>query len=463
MSIALVNGKVVTPFNVAEKDVLIEGEKIVKIGCGVSRSATEVIDVKGAYILPGAIDTHTHFELDTGATVTADNFATGTKAALAGGTTMILDFATQNKGGTLPQALREWQKKALQSYCDYGFHMAITDWNEKTAVDMETVAALGVTSFKMYMAYKNVLQVDDDAIYEALVRSKEIGALIGFHCENGALIAALTQKALAENKTAPLYHAQTRPACLEQEAVHRLATIALLAKAPCFIVHLSTDAGLRTALAMREQGAEILLETCPQYLLLDESLYEKNSVTDNFEGAKYVMAPPLRTKSDQEALWSGLANSQINFIGTDHCSFNCAGQKELGRHDFSKIPNGSPGVEHRLHLMYTYGVCANKISLSQMSCLLATNAAQIFGLFPQKGIIQEGSDADLVVLDPTFTTTISAQTQLQNVDYTPYEGFRRQGKITHVFLRGQQAVQDEKILSPQPMGIYQPRNRRGKH
>lgn len=459
MGIVLINGKIVTPEETCECDVRIEDEIIESIGKNLVKEKDRVVDVKGSYILPGAIDTHTHFDLDTGSTFTADNFETGTKAAIVGGTTTILDFATQNKGESLEEALNNWHKKAdNKAYCDYGFHMAITDWNERTSKDMQLMINKGVTSFKMYMAYKN-LKVNDREIYEALMRSKELGGLIGFHCENGDIIDALVANAKRNSKTKPYYHFKTRPACLESEAINRLVTIGEVAKSPVWVVHLSTKMGLREVRKAREKGVEVILESCPQYLLLDNSKYGNKEDT-RFEAAKYVMSPPLREKSDNEALWEGIKKGDIDFLGTDHCSFNFKGQKDLGIDDFSKIPNGGPGVEHRLYLMYTYGVSSGKISINEMSKLISTNAAKNFGLYPKKGIIKAGSDADLVVLNPDFETIVTKDAQTQNVDYTPYEGFKRKGTIEHVFLRGKEIVNKESIIDCIPTGVYQSRKTR---
>lgn len=457
MGIVLTNGRIVTPEGTYDKDIRIEDSIIESIGKNIIKDNDRVIDVKGSYILPGAIDTHTHFDLNTGLTVTADNFKTGTKAAIVGGTTTILDFATQNKGGTLVETLNNWHGKAYRkAYCDYGFHMTITDWNERTFSEMISMVENGVTSFKMYMAYKGTLQVGDSDIYEALLRSKEIGTLIGFHCENGDIISSLIDDAKRKKQLSPYYHHKTRPESLEREAISRLTTLAEVTQSPVWVVHLSTKSGLIEVKKARDKGIEVILETCPQYLLLDKSYYGEESDTD-FQIAKYVMSPPLREDKDKNALWNGIQDGSINFIGTDHCSFNYEGQKNIGIDDFSKIPNGVPGVEHRLCLMYTYGVCTGKISIKKMSELVATNAAKTFGLYPKKGVIKEGSDADLVVLNPNYESKITYKKQIQNVDYTPYEGFTRRGFIEYVFLRGQEVVKDEKIVIDSPKGMYQSR------
>jgi len=454
MGIVIKGGKIVTAVDSYLADVRIEGEKIVSIGDNLEKPCDEIISAAGCYVLPGGIDTHTHFDLDVGTTVTADNFASGTKAALVGGTTTILDYATQNKGESLKSALLGQHKKSNGvCYCDYGFHMGITDWNDKVSEEMEDMIQEGVTSFKLYMAYKGNLQVDDGVIFKALRRCKEVKGLIGFHCENGDIIDALIKEAKENGNKAPIFHALTRPAKVEREAVARVLNIAELADAPVYIVHLSTKEGLLSILDARKRGNEVYVETCPQYLLLNDSKYGGEDST-SFEGAKYVMSPPLRKEEDQEALWRGLKTGEIITLGTDHCSFNYKGQKELGLIDFSKIPNGAPGVEHRMELLYTYGVLEGRISINEMVALTSTNAAKLFGIFPQKGTIAVGSEADIVVLDPNYSTKITAKKQTQKVDYTPYEGFLQQGKIEHVFLRGSKVVENSRFLEHEPSGKY---------
>ncbi|MGL5513848.1 MAG: dihydropyrimidinase [Sporomusa sp.] len=428
----------------------MEGRTIAAIGDRIARPGDTVTEVDGCYLLPGGIDPHTHFDLAVGNTVTADDFASGTKAALAGGTTTIIDFAHQTRGGTLKAALAEWQAKAAgKCYTDYGFHMAIIDYNEQVAREMGELVSGGVTSFKLYMAYKNTLQVDDGAIYRAFRRGRETGALLGFHCENGDVIEVLVEKALAAGYVSPRYHALTRPAAVEAEAVNRVIALAEMTQAPVYIVHLSTAGGLAAVLAGKARGVKVYAETCPQYLLLDESRYE----AAGFEAAKYVMSPPLRTLQDQQALWDGLRAGMIDTVATDHCSFNYRGQKELGRDNFSLIPGGGPGVEHRLALLYTYGVLPGKITLQQMVAFTATNPAHLFGLFPRKGTIAPGSDADIVVWNPGFTATITAARQVQRVDYTPYEGWAQQGRAEIVLLQGRPVVTDG-MVSDEPQGGY---------
>lgn len=452
MAIVLKGGKIITAEKSYDSDIRIEGEKIASIGKNLAQEGDKVVDATGCYLLPGGIDPHTHLELDTGSTVTADDFESGTKAAIVGGTTTIIDFATQNKGETLKEALENWHRKAdNKCYCDYGFHMAITEWNKGISDEMKDMVDNGVPSFKMYMAYKNTLQVDDGAIYEALKRSNEINGLLGFHCENGDVIDILIKENKEKGNNSPKYHALSRPLEIEREAINRAVTLAEIAKAPVYVVHLSSKVGLKCALEARKRGVEVYLETCPQYLLLDDSCYGEEG---DFNGAKYVMSPPLRKEGDKEAMWEGLKHGDIDTVATDHCSFNFKGQKELGIEDFSKIPNGAPGIEHRVSLLYTYGVCENKISLNQWVELTSTKAAKLFGMYPRKGAIEIGSDADIVVFDANYTGVIKAENQTQNVDYTPYEGFNQKGRIKQVYLRGTSMVEDSKLVSIEPKGSY---------
>ena len=451
MSLILKGGKIVSDKITYFSDIRVDGGKIVEIGENLESKDCEIVDVSGSYIIPGGIDTHTHFDLDTGTTITADDFISGTKAAIAGGTTTILDFATQSKGKSLKAGLEEWHHKARnKAYCDYGFHMAITDWSDSVCDEMDEMIKQGVSSFKLYMAYKGTLQVDDSIIYKALEKSKNIGAIIGFHCENGDLVCELVDKNLKENHISPQYHATSRPPMLEAEATSRLMKIAELTKSKVCVVHLSCKESLDEVLKAKERGVDVVVETCPQYLLLNEDKYK----LEGFEGAKYVMSPPLRNVKNNDILWKALEQNQIDTIGTDHCSFNYKKQKELGIDEFSKIPNGAPGVEHRVGLLYTYGVSTNKISINRMVELLSTNPAKIYGLYPQKGTIEVGSDADLVVLNPNKTKVIKAENQVQNVDYTPYENYRLNCEIERVYLRGKEVSRNGKIIDNFPTGKY---------
>ncbi|MEL7566005.1 MAG: dihydropyrimidinase [Dehalobacterium sp.] len=451
MGIVLSGGRIVTALDDYQADIRLDGEKISAIGQGIAQPGDEVIDVNGCLLFPGGIDPHTHFDLPVGNTVTADDFESGTKAAIMGGTTTIIDFATQNHGESLSLALDNWHAKAKgKCYTDYSFHMAVTDWNEAVAKEMDLLLQEGVSSFKFYLAYKNTLQVGNDVLLEALDKSKANGSLILVHAENGDIIQRRIKDALEEGHTAPLYHALSRPVIAEREAVTRALALAEAANAPLYIVHLTSKEALKAVAASKIRGQEVYGETCPQYLLLDNSFYHK----EGFEGSKYVMSPPLRTKTDQEHLWIGLNSGMLDTVATDHCSFNFKGQKELGKDDFSKIPNGIPGVENRMALLYTYGVLSGRISINRFVLLTSTRSAQLFGLFPQKGTIAVGSDGDIVVWDPEASSVISAKTQYQHVDYTPYEGFRLKGVPVHVFLRGRQAVCDKNLIQEPPQGVY---------
>lgn len=411
-------------------DVLIGNGKIEKIGDKINAPDATKVDATGKFIFPGFIDAHTHFDLEVSGTVTADNFATGTKAAVAGGTTCIVDFATQNKKETLRQALDHWHRKADGvCSCDYAFHMAISDWNETTSEEIKDMFVNGVTSFKLYMTYD--IRVSDAVIFEVLTRMKTFGGVVGVHCENGDIINELIAAQKRDGNYAPSAHPLSRPSCVEAEAIHRLLMIAGLVDIPVVIVHLSSAEGYEQVMKARERGQKVFVETCPQYLILDNSRYE----LEGFESAKYVCSPPLRSQEDRECLWKALSDGQINTVATDHCSFTME-QKRLGLKDFTKIPNGMPGVSHRPHLLYTYGVLEDRITLEQMCALLSENPAKLYGMYPRKGCIEEGADADLVIWNPNYRRTLSAESQLYNIDYSPYEGIKVRGMAEMVFLRG---------------------------
>ncbi len=449
MSIIIKGGTIVTPSKSYISDIKIEGEIIDSIGENLEDDKSQIIDATGHLVFPGFIDSHTHLDLDTGYTRTADNFKTGTAAAIIGGTTTILDFATQNKGETLSEALNNWHKLAENvSSCDYGFHMAITEWNEDVKNEIETMCIKGITSFKAYMAYDN-LRINDGDIYDILKCLKKHNSILGVHCENGDLVNTMIKEQLQSGNTSPAAHPLSRPNMVEAEAVSRFIDIAYLAGAPIYIVHLSTKEALEVVLKARRRGQEVYIETCPQYLLLDDSLY----LGKDFESAKYVLSPPLRKRDDIERLWQALMEEDIDIIGTDHCSFNLKGQKEHGINDFSKIPSGIPGIEHRPILMYTYGVTKGRISKEQMCSLLSENIAKMFGMYPRKGTLQVGSDADIVIWDTLCPGSISADNQKQNVDYTPYEGFKTIGYAKQVILRGESVVENGNIIN-ENLGKY---------
>lgn len=440
MKYLLRGGTVVTGEGTSKADVLVEGERIAAVQQGIEAKDAVIVDVTGRYLLPGFIDAHTHFDLEVAGTVTADDFSTGTKAAITGGTTCIIDFASQDKGQTLNEALEKWNRKAGgKASCDYGFHMAIADWNPHTAEELEDMFEKGITSFKVYMTYG--IRVTDGEIYQVLDKVKEHGGIVGVHCENGEVIDQLILKQKKEGNFSPSAHPLSRPACIEAEAINRLLTIARLVDVPVVVVHLSSGEGYRAIQSAAETGQKVYIETCPQYLLMDDSKY----LLPGFEGAKYVCSPPLRKKEDSEILWKALKEGRIHTIATDHCSFTTR-QKEMGREDFTKIPNGMPGVETRAVLIYTYGVLEGRISLPQMCALLAENPAKLYGLYPEKGCIQSGADADIVVWDPEFEGSISAASQKHNVDYAPFEGFAVKGRAEKVFLRGEIIVDNGDII-----------------
>jgi dihydropyrimidinase len=420
MSILIKHGTVVTASDLFSGDVYVEDERITTIGTALSMPAERVIDATGKLVLPGGIDVHTHLDMPLGDITSADDFASGTIAAAFGGTTSIVDFATQFRGQTLRHALDSWMAKAEgKAAIDYGFHMIVSDLNDRVELEMDALVAEGVTSFKLFMAYPDVLMVDDATIFRALLRSGRNGGTICIHAENGGVIDVLVKQALADGRTAPKYHALTRPARAEAEATHRAIALAEIADVPVYIVHLSAAESLDMVAEARDRGLPAFAETCPQYLFLSEDDYER----PGFEGAKYVMSPPLRSNETQYRLWRGLANNDLQAIATDHCPF-CVKEKTRGRDNFSLIPNGAPGIETRMSLVYDGGVRTGRVSLNRFVELTSTSPAKIFGLFPRKGTIAPGSDADIVIFDPNKTMTLSARTHHMKVDYNPYEGRR---------------------------------------
>jgi dihydropyrimidinase len=440
MRVLIKNGQIVTAVDNYFADLLIEDGKVAIIGNKLDMEADRTIDASGKLVIPGGIDPHTHMELPFGGTSSSDDFRTGTIAAAHGGTTTIIDFAVQYKGESLIEAVDNWHKKAEgKTAIDYGFHLITTDLPDERIPEMKALITEGVMSFKMFMAYPGVFLVDDATIYRAMKVAGNAGGLICMHAENGIIINEIIKEALAEGKTAPKYHALTRPTRAEAEGVHRAIAIAEMAGAPVYIVHLSCSDALEEVREARDNGIPAYAETCPQYLFLDYSLYEK----EGFEGAKWVMTPPLREKWNQEKLWQGLAGNDLQVVSTDHCPFCFKEQKELGRDDFTKIPNGGPGVEHRMSLVHN-GVAEGRISLNRFVELTSTSAAKLFGLFPRKGTIAVGSDADIVVFDPAEEITISAATHHMNVDYSAYEGMKVKGATKTVLSRGRVVIEDGK-------------------
>src|SRR5256712_1878962 len=436
------NGHIVTAVDSYTADILIDGETVAMIGKDLSTvvgSVDKTIDATGKLVIPGGIDPHTHMDLPFGGTSSSDDFETGTRAAAFGGTTTIIDFAVQYHGQSLNEALDVWFAKAEgKATTDYGFHLIVTDLPDQRLPELKSLISQGVSSFKLFMAYPGIFLVDDGIIFKAMTAAAEAGGLICMHAENGVVIDVLVRRALAEGKTAPKYHALTRPTRAEAEGVHRAIAIAEMANSPVYIVHLSCYEALKEVQAARDLGLPAYAETCPQYLFLDYACYEQ----DGFEGAKYVMTPPLRDKSNQEQLWKGLRGNDLQVLSTDHCPFCFKEQKELGRNDFSKIPNGGPGVENRLSLIFDGGVVQKRISLNRFVELTSTAAAKIFGLFPKKGTIAVGSDADIVIFDPNRQQKISAKTHHMRVDYSAYEGRTVQGVVETVLSRGKIVVEN---------------------
>ena len=436
-------GSVVSGSEIKQADVLTDGETILEIGENLENGEAEIVDVAGKYLFPGFIDAHTHMDLDVSGTVTIDGFDTGTRAELAGGTTCIIDFATQNKGESLAFALSHWHEKADgKANCDYAFHLALSDWNEKISEELGEIVAGGIHSFKLYTTY-DAMVVDDKSIYEILTRLKELGGIAGVHCENKGLIDARLEETLREKgdrKQVADYPA-TRPALAEAEAVSRILKIAKCVDTPVIIVHLSSKEGYAEIEHARAQGQTVYVETCPQYLVMDDSRY----ALDDNEGKKYMIAPPLRTPADQEVLWKALAENKIQTIATDHCSFTIE-QKDMGKEDFSKTPCGMPGAEERPALIYQYGVHAGKISLTQMCAYLSENPAKLYHLYPKKGVLAPGSDADIVVWNPDTTWSMTAKAQQSACDYCPMEGTAIKGRAEQVYLRGTLAAENGTIL-----------------
>lgn len=442
MRTLLKGGCVVSGRGVERADVLLEGEKTAAVGLELPAEGAQVVDCSGKLLFPGFIDAHTHFDLEVAGTITADDFATGSWAALRGGTTTVIDFAAPNKGETLAWGLARWREKAEESCaCDYGFHMTIDDWNEGISREIGEMVESGIPTFKMYMTYP-AMMLPEGEMYRALRRLKEAGGIAGVHCENSGLIDALVSEAKAAGQMSPASHPRTRPRALEAEAVGHLLRMAQVADVPVIIVHLSARESLEEVRAARRRGQTVYVETCPQYLLLEDGVYDN---PEYLEAAKFVCAPPIRKAEDREALWEALKNGEIQTVATDHCSFTLA-QKRAGQYDFTKIPGGLPGVEHRGILLYTFGVAAGRLTEAEVCRVLSENPAKLYGCWPQKGVIAPGSDGDIVVIDPEAEGVIRAREQVQNVDYTPYEGVRTKGRIERVYLRGVLAVERGRVL-----------------
>jgi dihydropyrimidinase len=446
------NGSVVTATDTYTADVAIANGKIAALGrdLGAENAAT-ILDASQKLVLPGGIDVHTHLDMPFGGTTSADDFETGTRAAAFGGTTTLIDFAIQYKGQALGQAFDTWMGKASgKAVCDYAFHCIVTDVSGGQLREMNDLVHEGVTSFKLFMAYPGVFMLDDGSILKALQRTSTNGGLICMHAENGSAIDVIVQQALAEGKKAPKYHALTRPTTAEAEATARAIALAEMAGAPIYIVHLSCHDALEKVREARDRGLPVYAETCPQYLYLSIENFD----APGFEGAKYVFTPPLREKWHQEKLWNGLKCDHLQVVSTDHCPFCFKEQKELGRDDFTKIPNGGPGVEHRLSLIFSGGVASGRFSANRFVELVSTAPAKLFGLYPRKGTIAVGSDADLVIFDPKRRHTISAKTHHMRVDYSMFEGIQVTGMPDVVLSRGQVIVDGDKFLGRAGRGEF---------
>lgn len=443
MKTLLKGGRVVSGSGVIAADVLLEGETIAAVGPNLAADGAETVDCTDKLLFPGFIDAHTHFDLEVAGTITADDFTTGSRAALRGGTTTVIDFAAPDKGEALHTGLQRWHRKADgKTACDYAFHMTIDDWNEGISAEIKEMVDGGIPSFKMYMTYP-AMMIGEKDMYFTLKRLKDVGGIVGVHCENSGIIDALIAEKKSAGEMGPSSHPRTRPNGLEAEAVSHLLRLAEQVDTPVIIVHLSTKEALEEVRAARNRGQTVYVETCPQYLLLEDSVYDDPDFT---QAAKYICAPPLRSVADQEALWLALGDGEIQTVCTDHCSFTTA-QKRVGQYDFTKIPGGLPGVETRGVLLYSAGVATGRITEADMCRILSENPAKLYGCWPRKGLIAPGSDADIVVYDPHADSVITAAGQLQNVDYNPYEGFQTQGSIAQVYLRGTLSVDHGVVLA----------------
>jgi dihydropyrimidinase len=454
-SLLIANGRVVTATDDYEADVYCEDGIVTAIGKQLPAhrfTADRTIDASGQYVIPGGIDVHTHLNMPFGGTTSADDFESGTIAAAFGGTTSLVDFAIQYRGQTMRHALDDWMKRAEgKAVIDYGFHMIITELEDAGLSEMDRlVRQEGITSFKLFMAYPGVFMVDDQTIFRALRRTGENGGLVCMHAENGGVIDELVKEALRKGQTAPKYHALTRPSRAEGEATGRALALAEMARVPIYIVHLSAADALEKVKQSRDLGLPAYAETCPQYLFLSYDNYEE----PGFEGAKYVMSPPLREKWHQEVLWKGLAKNDLQVISTDHCPFCMAGQKELGKDDFSRIPNGAPGIETRLTLVHDGGVRQGRISMNRFVEVCSTTPAKMFGLFPRKGTIAVGSDADIVTFDPNRKTTLGVKTLHMKVDYNPYEGRTVQGSPSTVIVNGNVIIEGDQFVGRKGAGRF---------
>jgi dihydropyrimidinase len=455
--LVLAGGTVVTAEGSFRADVAVSGETIEAVGIDLPRDGAEVVDVSGARLMPGFIDGHTHMDMPFGGTVTADDWDTGTAAALAGGTTMIVDFSLQDVDGTLAEAVETWHGKAEgKAHIDYGLHVAITNLTDDVKREIPSLPELGVATIKIFMAYKGTpLFTPDENLFEAMQIARDAGVLVMVHAENGDVILKLQQQALAAGNTTPRYHALTRPEEVEAEATGRAIRLAEIADTPLVVVHVTCDGALEEIKRAHARGRPVYGETCPQYLVFS---YPEHLDQPGFEGAKYVCSPPLRDPRNQPILWGGLQSGDLQIVGSDHCSFNYAGQKELGKDDFTAIPNGAPGAEERAAVLWTHGVSEGRISENLMVAVLSTNQARIHGMAGRKGALTPGADADIVVWDPDLEIAATQSNRHGNVDYTPYEGMTFRGAPASVYVRGSLAYADGEVLAPAGSGHFVPRS-----
>ncbi len=459
MSILIKGGRVITAADDYVGDVFVEDERISLIGESLDIQADRTIDASGKYVLPGGVDPHTHLDMPFGGTVTIDDVESGQTSAAFGGTTTHVDFIIQPQGSSFADALEEWRGKANgKQVIDMGYHMAVTDLKEGgTLEELASLPDQGITSYKLFMAYKGALQVDDETLFKTMEVAAETGALVMVHAENGDAIDVLVKEALAAGDTEPKYHALTRPPETEGEATNRAIQLARVAGCPLYVVHVSCKESVEPIAAARTKGWDVWGETCTQYFFVDYTFLER----PDFEGAKYVYTPPPRAKENQDVLWNAVRTDTLSAISTDHCAFLWDGQKTMGRDDFSKIPNGGPGLENRLQMIHEFGARAGRISLNRMVELLSTNPAKLFGLYPRKGTIAVGSDADIVVFEPEKKVTISAKTQHSKTDYNLYEGTEVTGTPEVVLLRGQILVEGDELVADPGIGQFVRRARFG--
>jgi len=455
MSVLIKNGRITTATDDYSGDIFIEEETISSIGEDLSMPADTILDATGLLVMPGGIDPHVHLDMPFMGTFSSDTHETGTRAALFGGTTTVIDFVLQRQGHSLRSALDEWNGRARGTAVgDYSFHMAVTDYNDNTRAEIkEMIEMEGITSFKTFMAYKGALMIDDRQMTALMQEVRRQGGMVTVHATNGDMIDYLVAKHRAEGKLAPLYHYLSQPEVTEAEASGRFADMANYTGCPGYIVHMTCEGALNAVRRATQRNQKVFVETCIQYLLLDASLYEQD-----FEGAKWVMSPPLREKKDQATLWAGINQNLVNVVATDHCPFKWE-QKLMGRNDFSKIPNGHPAIENRMELLYSEGVSKGRISLNKYVEVACTNPAKIFGMFPRKGTIAPGSDADIVLFDPLEKHTLSASTHHMNVDYSAYEGWELTGKVKTVLLRGKVVIDKGECLVGRGYGQFVRRNK----